>query len=96
MSKVPLKPSKKETMLSWMYTVLCAFLWVALIFCGIQVIIYYITQIVIKGYLDQESIKYATYILIGTFFVLFVHRDQAKNIFKIKDKEQFSQMRKHK
>jgi len=75
----------------------------ALLFLIIAIKNYTETYLAISiGVLILISIIFLLYIIRklskmnGTFFVLFVHRDQTKNIFKIKDKEQFLQMRKNK
>lgn len=84
-AKVPLKPSKSETLFSWIYTLLCFFLWLLLVLGSIHLLSYYYFISTKEGFFSPESIKICTYIIIGAFMFLFIYKDKAKEIFKIKE-----------
>ena len=85
MKKVPLKSSTEETILSWIYTILCFFLWFALIVSGLNIITYYIYAIRKYGFFNSETLNYAVMIAIGSYLCLIIDKDKIKKLFKIKD-----------
>lgn len=83
--RIPNKPTKKEMFFSGVYGILCCFLWLLLILGAVHLLSYYVFIIKKEGFFSQESIKICTYIIIGAFMFLFIYRDEAKKIFKIKE-----------
>ncbi|MEM4254483.1 MAG: hypothetical protein QXR48_03825 [Candidatus Woesearchaeota archaeon] len=82
--KVPLKPTKQETLHSIIYSTACIMVWFFLIGGIIHLVSYYFFISVKEGFFAPESIKICTYIIIGAFMFLFIYKDKAKEIFKIK------------
>ncbi|RJQ20249.1 hypothetical protein C4580_04395 [Candidatus Woesearchaeota archaeon] len=82
--RVPNKPTKWEICRSWLHVILCGFLWLLLIFGSIHLLMYYYHLLQQRGVYDQESIRLATYIVIGAFFFLVIHKDAIESIFRVK------------
>jgi len=83
--KVPLKPTKTEIRYSILYVIICTILWLFLIGGIIHLISYYFFISQKEGFYSQESIKICTYLIIGAFMFLFIYKDKAREIFKIKE-----------
>ena len=84
MKKVPLKSSKKETVLSWTYTILCISLWIALIVSGLNIVAYYLYAICEYGFFNSETLDYAVMIVIGSYLCLIIDKDKIDKLFRIK------------
>jgi len=82
-SKVPLKASNTEITLTVFYSVLCFILWLILIACSLHLLSYYF-YCMRNDIFDKEAIRICVYLIVGAFFVLFINRDQAQKIFKVK------------
>ena len=90
MSKVkPLPPVKIKINL-WnkvklLLMVLISFiLWIALVVTGLNLIAYYIFNVKTNGFFDQESLKYAVIIIIGTYFSLILDKNKIYEALNIK------------
>ena len=84
MKKVTLKPSNKETVLFWMYALLCVSLWIALIVSGLNIVAYYIYAIREYGFFNPETLDYAIMIVVGSYLCLIIDKDKISKLFKIK------------
>ncbi|MFQ5621693.1 MAG: hypothetical protein ACE5FT_07705 [Candidatus Nanoarchaeia archaeon] len=82
--RVPLKPTWKETVLSWIYTISCWTVWTFLLIGVIHLISYYIYVIRNLGFYNEESIRICIYIIGGAFAFLFIYKDKASEIFKVR------------
>jgi hypothetical protein len=85
LKNIPVAASKWEIFKAGCYSIICFILWLVLIFCSIQIFLYYIHLSRIN-YFGKDAIQFAIYLIVGCFFVLFINRDQARNIFGIKNK----------
>ena len=59
-------------------------LWIALIVTGLNLIAYYIFNVKTKGFFDQESLKYAVIIIVGTYFSLILDKNKIYEALNIK------------
>ena len=82
--EVPLKPTKQETFLSIIYIIICCILWIILIGGIFHLLSYYFFISLKESFFSSESIKICIYLIIGAFMVLFIYKDKAREIFKIK------------
>ena len=82
--KIPIKPTIGENFRSWLHIFICIILWILLIFGAVHLLSYYVYLLKNKGFFDSDSIKICTYIIIGAFFFLVVHKKDIENIFRIK------------
>ena len=58
-AKVPLKPSKSETLFSWIYTLLCFFLWLLLVLGSIHLLSYYYFISTKEGFSALKALRFA-------------------------------------
>ena len=83
-SRIPIKATKREERLSWIYGLVCNALWALLILASIHLVVYYFYFIFARGYFDKESMNMGVYIIIEAFMFLFIHKNKVREIFKVK------------
>ena len=83
--RVPLKSTKLEIVMSWIYTLSCIVVWIFLIAGIFHLTAFYIYTVKNIGFYKEESVKISIYIIAGAFAFLFIYKDKVKNIFKIKE-----------
>ena len=59
-------------------------LWLILIVSAMNILIYYIKSIWINGWLHPETLKFAIYLIIGTYFFLILDKKKVYDAFNIK------------
>lgn len=59
-------------------------LWIVLIFTGINVLAYYIYSFFTKGSFDQETLKYAIMLCVGSYFCLILDKNKIYDALNIK------------
>lgn len=85
----PLPPLKVKIHYSQILRGICYFLlfllfWLILIVASINVLIYYIYSIKTNGWLNEDTMKYAIYLVIGAYFFLILDKKKIYDVLGIK------------
>ena len=59
-------------------------LWIALIVAGLNIIVYYVYNILTKGMFDPETLKYGVMVAIGSYFCLIIDRNKIYESLNVK------------
>jgi hypothetical protein len=85
----PLPPIKVKINL-WNYLKLgflifiSCILWITLIVTGINLLGYYIKSIIINGFFDPETLKYAVMLVVGAYFFLILDKNKIYEALNVK------------
>lgn len=59
--------------------------WVVLILVSVNLLIYYVYSLFNKGFFDSETLKFALYLAIGTYFICILDKKKVREAFGMKD-----------
>ena len=59
-------------------------LWLTLIVTGINLLAYYVRSVILNGFFDPESLKYAVILVIGSYFSLILDKNKIHEALDIK------------
>lgn len=66
------------------FFLLSLLLWAVLIVCAVNILVYYVISIKENGFLHKETLKFAVYLVIGTYFFLILDKKKVYDAFGIK------------
>ena len=88
--RVNILPPKKDESSMWYrmkvgcLVVIQCLLWPILLITSINVFVYYLCCIFTKGFFDEETLKFAIFLIIGTYFFLILDKKKICESLRIK------------
>ena len=68
----------------WFLGLVSVVLWITIIVAGANLLWYYVYTLYTKGFFDQESLKYAVLLAVGTYFCLILDKKKIEEALNIK------------
>ncbi|MBS3147437.1 hypothetical protein J4219_00970 [Candidatus Woesearchaeota archaeon] len=72
-----------NTIKLWFLAIVSVMLWISLLFASVNVLAYYIYSIKVNGIFNDETLKYAIYIVIGAYFCMILDKKKIEEALGI-------------
>jgi len=83
LSPVEVEINWKILLKTLLFFLLSLLLWAILLISAVNILIYYIKSIFTKGFLDSDTLKFAVYLAIGTYFCLILDKKKVYEVKKV-------------
>lgn len=68
----------------WFLVIGSFMLWIILLISGLNILVYYVFSANTKGFFDQETLKYAVFLVIGAYFCLILDKNKISEALNVK------------